>query len=578
VLTPDVPWHLDVYLSDAKVTVDTDCTVDEDHVVTASVHDVPGETHAGMVSRIMQAPFEFRLVTRYTFLSDATAKGKIKTIRRTQFQKRKGVGAMFSEAATGEKTEVEDTDATNLAAEASDALEALTDPVTKFGYLTTSIVVRDPNYRRAVQRLDELRKLVNDEGFIVKQETFGNPFVFLGSLPGNISYNARQPMLSTKNLAHHYPISQPWEGDYRNDHLYHLTGADWPHIAARAGNSPFFVNLNYGDVGHTFVVGPTGSGKSILLNTLAIQWLRYPDTRVVFFDKDRTSRPATINTGGSFYDLGSDDAGLLLNPFADIHDPGHRAWLSQFLAHYLRDKQIDVSTRDENELHAAVEHMATLEPDALKFETFRDNIQHEEIRAALHPFIEGEYAHLFTSDSDTIAQNRWTTFEMGTLMTMDEYIVRFVLAYLFQKLSRIFGGTPTLMLLDESFMYLDNPTFRTMLRDWLKVLRKQHVYVALATQDIADVANSPIFSTVLNACQTRILLPNPRAMEGTNYELYQAMGLTDGDILGLRDARNKREYFYVGPKGKQLFELNLNPTQLDILERVRTEHLESGIT
>ena len=46
------------------------------------------------------------------------------------------------------------------------------------------------------------------------------------------------------------------------------------------------------------VVGPTGSGKSALLAFLALQWFRYPDARVVFFDKGRSARAATLAAGG----------------------------------------------------------------------------------------------------------------------------------------------------------------------------------------------------------------------------------------------------------------------------------------
>ena len=39
------------------------------------------------------------------------------------------------------------------------------------------------------------------------------------------------------------------------------------------GNTPFRLNLHYTDVGHTLIVGPTGSGKSVLLGTLQSAFL-----------------------------------------------------------------------------------------------------------------------------------------------------------------------------------------------------------------------------------------------------------------------------------------------------------------
>ena len=38
------------------------------------------------------------------------------------------------------------------------------------------------------------------------------------------------------------------------------------------------------------VVGGSGTGKSVLLNAIAVQWLRYPEAQVFFFDKGASSR------------------------------------------------------------------------------------------------------------------------------------------------------------------------------------------------------------------------------------------------------------------------------------------------
>ncbi|MEG0819471.1 MAG: hypothetical protein RSG56_08500, partial [Brevundimonas sp.] len=69
-------------------------------------------------------------------------------------------------------------------------------------------------------------------------------------------------------------------------------------MARTLGSTPFRLVLHVGDVGHAMVVGPTGAGKSVLLAFLALQWFRYPGARVVFFDKGRSARAATLAAGG----------------------------------------------------------------------------------------------------------------------------------------------------------------------------------------------------------------------------------------------------------------------------------------
>src|SRR5262249_52841913 len=97
------------------------------------------------------------------------------------------------------------------------------------------------------------------------------------------------------------------------------------------GDTPFRLNLNVGDVGHTLIIGPTGAGKSTLLGLLALQWQRYPNAQVFIFDKDRSARAATLAVGGAVYEPGNDRAPVAFQPLASIDDPAERVWASQFV-------------------------------------------------------------------------------------------------------------------------------------------------------------------------------------------------------------------------------------------------------
>ena len=88
-----------------------------------------------------------------------------------------------------------------------------------------------------------------------------------------------------------------------------------------------------------------------------------------------------------------------------------------------------------------------------------------------------------------------------------------VLTYLFHRLEDRFDGRPSLLILDEAWLYLDNPLFSARIREWLKVLRKKNVSVIFATQSLADIAESSIAPAIIESCPQRIFLPNDRAIE-----------------------------------------------------------------
>jgi type IV secretion system protein VirB4 len=78
----------------------------------------------------------------------------------------------------------------------------------------------------------------------------------------------RQPIVHTLNLAHMMPVSAVWAGPKMNRHLK----APPLIMAETRGSTPFRLDLHVGDVGHAFIVSPTGSGKSVLLSLLALQF------------------------------------------------------------------------------------------------------------------------------------------------------------------------------------------------------------------------------------------------------------------------------------------------------------------
>src|SRR3546814_5997573 len=76
-----------------------------------------------------------------------------------------------------------------------------------------------------------------------------------------------------------------------------------------------------------------------------------------------------------------------------------------------------------------------------------------------------------------------------------------------------FTGRPTLLILDEAWVFLDHPQFAARIREWLKVLRKKNVSVVFATQSLADIADSTIAPAIIESCPQRILLPTDRTIE-----------------------------------------------------------------
>jgi type IV secretion system protein VirB4 len=137
-----------------------------------------------------------------------------------------------------------------------------------------------------------------------------------------------------------------------------------------------------------------------------------------------------------------------------------------------------------------------------------------------------------------------------------------VLTYLFHRLEERFDGRPTLLILDEAWIYLDHPLFAARIREWLKILRKKNVAVLFATQSLADIQGSPIAPAIIESCPQRIFLPNDRAIEPQSRVIYERFGLNARQIELVATAIPKRDYYLQSRRGNRLFQLGLGPIAL----------------
>jgi type IV secretion system protein VirB4 len=189
-------------------------------------------------------------------------------------------------------------------------------------------------------------------------------------------------------------------------------------------------------------------------------------------------------------------------------------------------------------------------------------LQSNTLRSALQPYtLDGSCGRLLDADDDKLALSDVQCFEMEALMQESTAIVP-VLTYLFHRLESQFDGRPTLLILDEAWLFLDHPLFAGRIREWLKTLRKKNVAVVFATQSLADIAGSTIAPAIIESCPQRIFLPNDRAIEPQARNAYERFGLNDRQIQLISQAMPKRDYYLQSRRGNRLFELGLGPVAL----------------
>jgi type IV secretion system protein VirB4 len=569
VRAPDTPAYLDAFLTDDDFQGGLLPRLGGQYVRTISVRAYPTTSSPGLLDRLNELGVSYRWVCRFLPLDKEDARTVVTAVRKRWFAKRKGILALLKEAITREPSQLEDPDATAKTTDADAALAILGGDWASIGYFTPTVTLMDADPDRLADRVREVESAINRVGFVCKVEDVNAVEAWVGSLPGQAYADLRRPLVSTLNLCDMMPMSAIWPGPTRNAHLTAECvkrghpGAQPPLLFARtAGTTPFRFDLHQGDVGHAMIVGPTGSGKSVLLNTIAVQWLRYPEAQVFYFDKGASSRATTLLTGGRFHYLGGDQSELAFQPLAEIDTPEDRAWAQEWVQDIVAAEGVKITPQVKEEIWGGLRNLAAGPSEQRTLTLLTATIQDRNVKAALQPYtLNGPHGHLLDAQHNMLSSAAWLTFEMAELMSNKAALAP-VLTYIFRTLEKQFDGRPTLLVLDEAWLFLDQGSFAAKIREWLKTLRKFNVAVVFATQSLADIARSSIAPALIESCPSRIFLPNPDANTPQIAEFYSAFGLNAQQVRIIASATPKREYYFQSSSGNRLFELGLGPLAL----------------
>lgn len=553
------------YICDCDVLGGREMKLGQKYMKIVTVLDFPPVSTPGLFSIFDAMDMEYRWVSRFICMSKLDAEKELKNYRMRWNQQIKGFWTRVRMAITKEQMESEnDETAISNYEDTTVAQQELGQDAVSYGFYTMTMIVLDENKNRCNDKANKVLEKINSLGFAGYIETDNAMEAWWGSIPGCYRANIRRPLINSLNFCHFAPTTSVWSGDKNNKHLKGpvllYTDTD--------GFTPFRLSLHVGDVGHTMICGPSGSGKSVLLNTIEAHFLKYPDSSVFIFDKAASSRALTLAVGGNFYNIAAEGQNeLSFQPLARIDDEQEKKWANSWILTYLQQKNMVIDAAKEDFVWRGLQSLATFPEHQRTITTFCTLVQDIEIRQALKPLtMKGTYGKLFDNAKDVSGNGNWQVYEMETLMATPA-IVPSTLDYLFHRIETSLAKAkgPALILLDECWLFFDNPAFKDKLRAYFKDMRKRNTSIIFATQNLSDIANKPeLLTTVMENCPSRIYLPNVNAINEQNKKLYETFGCNEKQIRIIASMTPKQDYYYAcseKEKGNRVFRLALRPIE-----------------
>lgn len=597
----DTFFFLDNYLCDMDVQNSQPLKIGDYYASVMGIMDFPNKTYPAIFDALNRTMTEFRWTTRFIPLSKEKSTKEAEKYQNRFYSARKSGMTLFTEMAMNVEIDKENKGALEMEAQASDIQGDIALGEYVLGYYTSNLMVWDKKLENAKLKARKLQQVVRSCGFSVKEETFNNTQAWLGMMPGNVYANIRRPLISTKNFSNIIPLSSAWQGLLHNDFTEETCGSSIPLCTCSTSyGTPFFLNLNVRDVGHTFVFGPTGAGKSTLLALLMASATKYKDANIVCIDKQLSSRALMVGGGGIYIEPGKDE--VAFQPLSELKSPDECTpseyteslmWCQQFIEGLLAQQNIEITPEMSKVISETLRLISQKDKSRRTLTTFQQYATYSDpengsntIRIGLDPYCSGgQFGSIFDAEETTLPLSKLITIEMGSLMRLSEKAVAPALMYIFRYLEKLWNlptGSKqplTFLFLDEAWLYLQHPIFAGFLQEWLRTLRKKKVFCIFATQEVAAAAKSSLSDTIAQQCLTKIYLADESATTPGLVESYRYFGLTDSEILALSNATMKRDYYFKNPNGCRMFTLDLDPFQLalispdhEMLDRIEAEH------
>lgn len=490
-----------------------------------SIREYSAATAAGLMDAFLQLPFEFIISQSFLFENRQT---NIETMQR---QQRKLIQS-------------EDV-AVSQVAEISEALDMTMSGHVAFGVHHLTILCIDDSMGALEDSVSQaISELVNVGINPVREKLFMEA-AYWAQLPGNAEYIGRKSMINTMNLAgfaslHNYPV-----GRIRNNHW-----GDAITVFDTSSGTPYFFNFHLRDVGHTTIIGPTGAGKTVLMNFLCAQ-AQKARCRMFYFDKDRGADIFVRALGGTYHIIEPGEH-CHFNPLQLPDTMENRTFIGEWLKSLVTINGETFTADDQALINEAI---------VGNFKLGRK----DRILRNIAPFLGlegpgslagrlrmwhsgGRYAGLFDNPVDGVDFSTSATFgfEMGKVLADKNSLVP-VLLYLFHQIQLALDGTPTIIVLDEAWALIDNPFFASRIKDWLKTLRKLNALVVFATQSVEDATGSDISDTLIQQTATQIFLPNPKATDS-----YKSAFMISDREFNLLKTTDPGSRFFLVKQGKDV--------------------------
>ncbi|GHH19880.1 transporter [Sphingomonas glacialis] len=502
------------------------------------IREYPAQTTPRQFESLLSVDFGFVLTQSFSFLGRATATEKFR-LRMTQMDN------------AGDR-------AISQADELIDAGDDLMSNRFVLGDHHFTLAVYADSLKALREHMSVARAALADTGMVAAREGAALEAAYWSQLVGNFAWRARPAPITSLNFAafaplHTFPAGQA-AGNYWGDAVA---------LLKTTARSPYFFSFHKGDLGHTLIIGPSGGGKTVLLNFLMAQ-AEKTGARQIFIDKDRGAQIFVQASGGTYLALHNGVPTGFSPLKALANAPEDKTFLSSFVRQLVRADGKPITVQEERLIEDGINAVMKLDVASRSLSALRSMLGMKDasgVGARLEKWTsEGSLGWVFDNPADSMTLNsRFVGFDMTDFL--DNADIRTpVMLYLFHRIDQLLTGERMIICIDEFWKALGDDAFRSFAQDGLKTYRKRNAVLVFATQSPADALKSDISHSILEQVATKIMLPNPF---GARRDYVDGFALSEAEFKLVREDLAPESHKFLVKQGHDSVVVELDLSGLD---------------
>jgi type IV secretion system protein TrbE len=425
-----------------------------------------------------------------------------------------------------------------------------------FGQFSLTVVIYDTDLSRVDRACAEFYKVFSIHDAQVYEEKYNLLNAFLATVPGNYDFNLRSLYLLNSNYADYSFLFSLHCGEPRNPHLRQ----EYLAVLETNHNTPYFLNLHYGDTAHSMILGRTGSGKSFTLNFLISNLQKY-DPYTFVFEMGGSFENLTRLFEGTYVKIGQNNAAFKINPFCLPNTKSNLDFLALFvqvLAESHSGEQL--SLEEEQQLFQQIENIYSVGPELRTLGILANTLPRSLSQKLQRWTSGGQFGFLFDNVEDTVSFSKFQCFDF---QGMGQYpqILEPLLFYILHRANQIVTDSAITHIfktffIDEAWTFFRNPRIKGYIVEALKTWRIRNAAMILSTQSLDELRKSDIVDVIIETCATKIFLANP----DMDRKLYQnQFHLNETEINLIANLIPKQQFLIKTPSLAKVANLHVDP-------------------